>query len=164
VVDHLRACLRISENGWSIHEAGMAQLDDIVGALVQKLKDEALDDNTIVVFAADNGTENLTSRRVARRPSPATKAPCSKAAFAFPASRTGPAIFRPVKSKTASCRAWIGSRPFVTAAGDPNIVAELKAGKQLGDTTDTVHLDGYDSDEPHYRQGAVESARDLPLR
>ena len=32
---------------------------------------------------------------------------------------------------------------FVAAAGDPNIVDELKAGKKLGDTTYKVHLDGY---------------------
>jgi arylsulfatase len=33
---------------------------------------------------------------------------------------------------------------FVAAAGDPNIVAELKQGKKLGDATYKVHLDGYD--------------------
>ena len=33
---------------------------------------------------------------------------------------------------------------FVTAAGDPNIVDELKQGKQIGDRTYKVHLDGYD--------------------
>ena len=32
---------------------------------------------------------------------------------------------------------------FVAAAGNPNIAEELKAGKQLGDTTYKVHLDGY---------------------
>ena len=33
---------------------------------------------------------------------------------------------------------------FVAAAGNPNIVDELKAGKDLGGTTYKVHLDGYD--------------------
>ena len=32
---------------------------------------------------------------------------------------------------------------FVAAAGNPNIVDELLKGKQLGDTTYKVHLDGY---------------------
>ncbi len=32
---------------------------------------------------------------------------------------------------------------FVAAAGDPNIVEELKQGKSLGDATYKVHLDGY---------------------
>ena len=33
---------------------------------------------------------------------------------------------------------------LVAAAGDSNIVEELKAGKDLGGTTYKVHLDGYD--------------------
>ena len=33
---------------------------------------------------------------------------------------------------------------FVAAAGNPNIADELKKGKQLGDKTYKVHLDGYD--------------------
>jgi arylsulfatase A-like enzyme len=49
-----------SENGWSIEEAGMAQLDDDVGLVMQHLKDAGLDDNTIVVFTTDNGTETFT--------------------------------------------------------------------------------------------------------
>ena len=32
---------------------------------------------------------------------------------------------------------------FVAAAGNPNIVEELKKGKQIGDRTYKVHLDGY---------------------
>ena len=49
--------MRNSENGWSEEEAGMAQLDDDIGLVMQKLKDLGLDDNTIVVFTTDNGTE-----------------------------------------------------------------------------------------------------------
>ena len=52
--------MRNSENGWSEEEAGMAQLDDDVGLVMQKLKDLGLDDNTIVVFTTDNGTELFT--------------------------------------------------------------------------------------------------------
>jgi len=52
--------MRNSKNGWTIHEAGMAQLDDDVGLVMQKLKDLGVDDNTIVVFTTDNGTEVFT--------------------------------------------------------------------------------------------------------
>ena len=52
--------LRTPENGWSIQEAGMAQLDDIVGSVMQKVKDMGVDDNTIIVFSTDNGAENFT--------------------------------------------------------------------------------------------------------
>src|SRR5690348_1036395 len=38
----------------------MAQLDDIVGDVRRKLRDMGVDDNTIVVFTTDNGTEVFT--------------------------------------------------------------------------------------------------------
>src|SRR5258708_34467616 len=63
IVTHLSPkyeALRNSKNGWSLHEAGMAQLDDDVGIVMQKLKDMGVDDNTIVVFTTDNGTEVFT--------------------------------------------------------------------------------------------------------
>src|SRR6202142_3700749 len=63
VVTHLSpkyTAMMNSENGWSIEEAGMAQLDDDVGLGMQHLKDAGLDDNTIVVFTTDNGTEVFT--------------------------------------------------------------------------------------------------------
>ena len=59
-VGKVREAMRNSENGWSEEEAGMAQLDDDVGLVMQKLKDMGEDDNTIVVFTTDNGTEVFT--------------------------------------------------------------------------------------------------------
>ena len=50
------------ENGWSIEEAGMAQLDDIVGSVMHYLKDNGLEDNTIVVFSTDNGKVFVSPR------------------------------------------------------------------------------------------------------
>ena len=63
IVTHLSPkyeALRNSKNGWAIHEAGMAQLDDDVGLVLKKLEDMGVDDNTIVVFTTDNGTEVFT--------------------------------------------------------------------------------------------------------
>ena len=39
---------------------GMAQIDDIVGGVMKKLKDMGVGDNTIVVFTTDHGTETFT--------------------------------------------------------------------------------------------------------
>ena len=63
VISHLSpkyAAQMTPENGWYLEEAVMKQLDDVVGGLMQHLKDNGLDDNTIVVFTTDNGTENWT--------------------------------------------------------------------------------------------------------
>src|SRR5262245_35990686 len=47
--------MRTPENGWTIQEAGMAQLDDIVGSVMKYLKDNGLENNTILAFSTDNG-------------------------------------------------------------------------------------------------------------
>src|SRR5215467_7884382 len=63
IVTHLSPkyeAMRNSKNGWTIHEAGMAQLDDDVGLVMKKIKDMGVDENTIVVFTTDNGTEVFT--------------------------------------------------------------------------------------------------------
>src|SRR5206468_1172576 len=52
--------MRSSKNGWSEEEAGMAQLDDDIGLVMKKLEDMGEDENTIVVFTTDNGTEVFT--------------------------------------------------------------------------------------------------------
>jgi arylsulfatase len=57
IVTHLSPkyeAMRNSENGWTEQEAGMAELDDEVGTVMQYLKDKGLDDNTIVLFTSDN--------------------------------------------------------------------------------------------------------------
>jgi arylsulfatase A-like enzyme len=147
VVTHLSEkyeSLRTSENGWSIHEAGMAQLDDIVGSLMQKLKDDGLDDNTIVVFTTDNGTENFTWPDGGQTPFAGGKGTVLDGGFRVPCIARWPGNIPAgkVENGIVSSLDWFPT--LLAAAGDPNIVAELKAGKQLGDTTYKVHLDGYD--------------------
>ena len=105
IVTHLSPkyeALRNSKNGWTIHEAGMAQLDDIVGSVMQKLKDLGVDDNTIVVFTTDNGTENFTWPDGGQTPFMAARARAMRAVSACRASCAGPATCRPTRSRTAS--------------------------------------------------------------
>ena len=121
----------------------MAQLDDIVGAVMKKLKDMGLDDNTIVVFTTDNGTENFTWPDGGQTPFAGGKGTVLEGGFRVPASCAGRARCRPARSRTASVSGLDWFPTFVAAAGNPNIVEELKKGKQLGDRTYKVHLDGY---------------------
>jgi arylsulfatase len=58
IVTHLSRkyeALRNAENGWSEEEGGMAQLDDDVGIVMDKLKTMGEDENTIFIFTTDNG-------------------------------------------------------------------------------------------------------------
>ena len=49
-----------SKDNYNLEEAGMAQMDDSIGALLQHLEDIGEADNTIVIFTTDNGAEVFT--------------------------------------------------------------------------------------------------------
>src|SRR5246500_3423758 len=88
IVTHLSPkyeALRNSQNGWTIHEAGMAQLDDDVGIVMKKLKDIGEDDNTIVVFTTDNGTEVFTWPDGGQTPFAQSKGTVFEGGFRVPA-------------------------------------------------------------------------------
>jgi arylsulfatase len=136
--------LRTPENGWSIEEAGMAQLDDIVGSVMQKVKDMGVDDNTIIVFSTDNGAENFTWPDGGQTPFAGGKGTALEGGFRVPAIIRWPGKVPAGKVENAIVSGLDWFPTFVAAAGDSNIVDELKQGKQIGDRTYKVHLDGYD--------------------
>jgi arylsulfatase A-like enzyme len=135
--------LRNSGNGWSIEEAGMAQLDDVVGAVMQHLKDVGIDDNTIVVFSTDNGTENFTWPDGGQTPFAGGKGTALEGGFRVPCILRWPGKVQPGKIENGVMSGLDWFPTFVAAAGNPNIVEELQAGKQLGEQIFKVHLDGY---------------------
>src|SRR5271167_89984 len=135
--------MRNSENNWSIQEAGMAQLDDIVGAVMKYVKDNGLDDNTIIAFSTDNGAENFTWPDGGQTPFAGGKGTALEGGFRVPAILRWPGKVPAgtIQNGIVSGMDWFPT--FVAAAGNTNIAAELKQGKQLGDTKYKVHLDGY---------------------
>jgi arylsulfatase len=135
--------MRNSENGWSVSEAGFAQLDDIVGSVMKKLADGGLDNNTIVVFTTDNGAENFTWPDGGQTPFAGGKGTALEGGFRVPCMIRWPGKVLPGKVENGIVSGLDWFPTFVAAAGNSNIVEELKQGKQLGDQTYRVHLDGY---------------------
>ena len=147
VVTHLSPkyeAMRTPENGWSIEEAGMAQLDDIVGSVMQHLKDAGLDDNTIVVFTTDNGAENFTWPDGGQTPFAGGKGTALEGGFRVPCIIRWPGHVPAGKVENSIISGMDWFPTFVDAAGDSNIIAELKQGKSVGGQNYKVHLDGYD--------------------
>jgi arylsulfatase A-like enzyme len=146
VVTHLSGKyqkMRTPENGWGVYEAGMAQLDDVVGGVMKKLKDLGIDDNTIVVFSTDNGAENFTWPDGGQTPFAGGKGTVLEGGFRVPCIVRWPGKVPAGKVENGLISGLDWFPTFMAAAGDPNIVEELKKGKKLGDKTYKVHLDGY---------------------
>ena len=136
--------MRTPENGWSVQEGGMAQLDDIVGAVMQYLKDNGLEDDTILAFSTDNGAENFTWPDGGQTPFAGGKGTALEGGFRVPMIIRWPGHVPAGKVENAIVSGLDWFPTFVSAAGDPNIIDQLKAGKKIGDRTYKVHLDGYD--------------------
>src|SRR3979490_1269257 len=146
IVTHLSPkyeATRNAENGWSEEEAGMAQLDDDVGLVMKKLKAMGVDDNTIVVFTTDNGTEVFTWPDGGQTPFAQSKGTILEGGFRVPALIRWPGHVPAdsVQNGIFSGLDWLPT--FVAAGGNPNITEELLKGKTIGDRTYKNHLDGY---------------------
>jgi arylsulfatase len=146
VITHLSPkyeAMRTPENGWSVYEAGMAELDDEVGAVMQYLKDKGIDDNTIVVFTTDNGAENFTWPDGGQTPFAGAKGTVMEGGFRVPCIVRWPGHVPSdsVQNGLFSGMDWFPT--FVAAAGNPNITEQLLKGVKLGDRTYKNHLDGY---------------------
>src|SRR3954452_19559819 len=124
--------LHNSKNGWSIHEAGMEQLDDDVGIVMKKLTDMGVDNNTIVIFTTDNGTEVFTWPDGGQTPFSQSKGTVMEGGFRAPAMIRWPGRVPAGKVENGlfSGLDWLPT--FAAAAGNPNIVAELLKGKEIG--------------------------------
>jgi arylsulfatase len=147
VVTHLNEkyeAMRNSENEWTIQEAGMAQFDDIVGAVMAHLDKLGVADNTIVGVTTDNGTENFTWPDGGQTPFAGAKGMVQEGGFRVPMILRWPGKVKPnqVINGLTSGMDWFPT--LVAAAGNPNIVEELKKGMKLNGKTYNVHLDGYD--------------------
>ncbi len=121
--------MRTAENGWSESEAGMAQLDDIVGGVLQKLKDEGLEGDTIVMFTTDNGTENFTWPDGGQTPFAGGKGTVLEGGFRAPCILRWPGKVPADKvvNDIFSGLDWFPT--FCAAAGNPNVV-ERAQGRQ----------------------------------
>jgi arylsulfatase len=128
---------------YGLEEAGMAQMDDNIGALLKHLQDIGEADNTIVIFTTDNGAEVFTWPDGAMTPFKATKGTVYEGGFRVPAIIRWPGKVKPgtVQNGLFSGLDWLPT--LAAAAGNPDITQQLLQGVKLGDRTYKNHLDGY---------------------
>lgn len=132
-----------SETNYNLYEAGMAQLDDIVGSIVKKIEDLGEADNTILVFSTDNGAETFTWPDGGNTPFKGQKGTVYEGGFRVPCIARWPGKIKAgtVENGIFSGLDWLPT--LVAAAGNPNITEQLLKGVKLGDREYKNHLDGY---------------------
>ena len=132
-----------NKSNYGLEEAGMAQMDDSIGALMKHLEDIGVADNTIVVFTTDNGAEVFTWPDGGMTPFKATKGTVYEGGFRVPAIIRWPGKVKPgtVENGIFSGLDWFPT--LTAAAGNPNITDQLLKGVKLGDREYKNHLDGY---------------------
>ena len=130
-------------SGYGLEEAGMAQLDDSVGEILQHLDDIGEAENTIVIFTTDNGAEVYTWPDGGMTPFKAAKGTSYEGGFRVPAIIRWPGHVKPgtVENGIFSGLDWFPT--LVAAAGNPDIANQLLKGQKLGDRIYKNHLDGY---------------------
>jgi arylsulfatase A-like enzyme len=131
------------QSNYGLEEAGMAQMDDSIGALLTHLQDIGEADNTIVIFTTDNGAEVFTWPDGGMTPFRATKGTVFEGGFRVPAIIRWPGKVKPgtVENGLFSGLDWLPT--LAAAAGNPDVTDQLLKGVTLGDRTYKNHLDGY---------------------
>ena len=156
--------LRTPQNGWSIHEAGMAQLDDIVGSVMKKLEDMgAAEDTMVVVHDRQRHRELYLARR---RPDAVCRRQRDGHGGRFPGTRDS-AMARQGSGRQGRERNDLRAR-LVADLRRCRRRSEHRRAAENGQATRRIDVQGasrrLQPDGPDHRQGAIETSRDLVLR
>jgi arylsulfatase len=145
--------------GIGLYPDGMAEHDDMIGAMLNKLDELGIADNTIVVYTTDNGAEVVSWPDGGTIPFHGEKGTTWEGGFRVPMLVRWPGVIQPGTqcNEIISLQDWLPT--LLAAAGEPDIVEKLRQGHQAGDKTFRVHLDGYNF-LPHFKGESEKGPRD----
>jgi len=130
-------------SGQGFYNDAMVEHDGHVGQLLDVLDELGIADNTIVVYSTDNGPHYNAWPDGAISPWRSEKNSNWEGAYRVPAFARWPGKIPAgtTLNGIVTHQEWLPT--LLAAAGQPDIVEELKAGHQAGDKHFRVHIDGY---------------------
>lgn len=121
----------------------MIDHDRVVGSLLDQLDELGIADDTIVIYSTDNGPHMNTWPDGGMTPFRSEKNTNWEGAFRIPELIRWPGHIEAgsISNEIVQHHDWLPT--FLAAVGDTTTVDELKKGKEIGETTYKVHIDGY---------------------
>ena len=129
--------------GIGLYPDGMVEHDKMVGAMLKKLDDLGIANDTIVIYGTDNGAETASWPDGGTTPYHGEKGTTWEGGFRVPMLVRWPGVIKPgtIINDIFSQEDWLPT--FLAAAGAPDIVAKLEKGFQANGRKFKVHPDGY---------------------
>jgi arylsulfatase len=131
------------KTGLGIYADGMVEHDGHVGQVLAKLKELGLDENTIVMYSTDNGSESFSWPDGGTTMFRGEKNTQWEGGYRVPTAIRWPGVIKPgtIVNEIGSHEDMLPT--LLAAAGDASVKEDLRKGKNVGSTTYKVHLDGY---------------------
>jgi arylsulfatase len=142
VFTHLKA-ESVGKTGLGIYADGMVEHDGHVGEVLAKLKELGLEENTIVMYSTDNGSESFSWPDGGTTMFRGEKTTNWEGGYRVPTVIRWPGVIKPgtIINEIGAHEDMLTT--LLAAAGDTTVKEDLLKGRQVGDRTFKVHLDGY---------------------
>jgi arylsulfatase len=129
--------------GLGLYPDGMVEHDGHVGALLDKLDELGIAEDTIVMYSTDNGAEVMSWPDGGSTPFRSEKDTNWEGGWRVPCAIRWPGVIEPgaISNEIFSHTDMLPT--LLAAAGEPDIVEKLRRGHTAGRKIFKVHIDGY---------------------